>query len=111
MLDATSGENTDAYKVEVGYDFSKVGVTGLKALGKYVKINQDTHNTHTAGALVTVLNSVSVDTESTYLEAQVSYDLPSVKGLTLSLEYEDGKVETASTKNTSEMRFRANYKF
>ena len=106
--EVTAGANTDAYTIEVGYDFSKVGVTGLKVLGQYAKINQDKQ---TAGALATVLNGVNVDTESTYLEAQISYDLPSVKGLTLSLEYEDGKVETTSTKNTNEMRFRANYKF
>lgn len=105
--DATSGANADAYKFEVGYDFAKVGVTGLKVLGQYVKINQDSA-TNTSGI---VLNGVTVDTKSTYLEAQVAYDLPSVKGLTLSLEYEDGKVEAATTKNTSDMRFRANYKF
>lgn len=106
--EVTAGANTDAYKVEVGYDFAKVGVAGLKVLGEYVKINQDKQ---TAGALATVLNGVNVDTESTYLEAQIAYDLPAIKGLTLSLEYEDGKVEAATTKNTSEMRFRANYKF
>ncbi|MBE0494766.1 MAG: outer membrane porin, OprD family [Campylobacterales bacterium] len=106
--EVTSGANTDAYKVEVGYDFSQVGVAGLKVLGQYVKINQDKH---TAGALATVLNGVSVDTESTYWEGQISYDLPSVKGLTLSLEYEDGKKKTTSTVSSNEMRFRANYKF
>lgn len=102
--EATSGAGTDAYKVEVGYDFSKVGVAGLKALAQYVKIDQDKVTT-------VVLNGVAADTESTYFEGQISYDLPTIKGLTLSLEYEDGKVETASTKNTSDMRFRANYKF
>lgn len=105
--EATSGANTDAYKLEVGYDFSKVGVAGLKALAQYVKINQD-RATNTSGI---VLNGATVDTEATYLEAQLSYDLPSIKGLTLSLEYEDGEVETATTKNTSDIRFRANYKF
>lgn len=102
--EATSGAGTDAYKVEVGYDFSKVGVAGLKALAQYVRIDQDKVTT-------VVLNGVAVDTESTYFEGQISYDLPTIKGLTLSLEYEDGKVEAASTKNTSDMRFRANYKF
>lgn len=91
----------------MGYDFAKVGVTGLKVLGQYVKINQD-KATNTSGV---VLNGTTVDTESIYVEAQISYDLPADKGLTLSLEYEDGKVETASTKNKNEMRFRANYKF
>lgn len=102
--ESTSGAGTDAYKVEVGYDFAKVGVAGLKVLGQYVKIEQDK-------VTAVTLNGVSVDTKSTFLEGQISYDLPTIKGLTLSLEYEDGKVETASTKNTSDMRFRANYKF
>ncbi len=104
--EVTSGANTDAYKIEVGYDFSKVGVAGLKALAQYAKINQDRPT-----VIGTVLNGATADTESTYLEAQVAYDLPSVKGLTLSLEYEDGKKETTSTVNSNEMRFRANYKF
>lgn len=106
--EVTSGANTDAYKVEVGYDFTKVGVTGLKVLGQYTKINQDKQ---TAGALATVLNSVSADTESTYWSGQIAYDIPSLKGLTLSLEYEDAKKEDTATVNSNELRFRANYKF
>ena len=105
--EVTSGANTDAYKVEVGYDFSKVGVTGLKALGQYVKINQD-KATNTSGI---VLNGATVDTELTFWEGQIAYDIPSLKGLTVSLEYEDGKKETTSTVNSNELRFRANYKF
>jgi len=58
-----------------------------------------------------VLNSVDVDTESTFWSGQIAYDIPSLKGLTVSLEYEDGKKETTSTVNSNEMRFRANYKF
>ncbi len=104
--EVTSGANTDAYKVEVGYDFTKVGVTGLKVLGQYTKINQD-KPTITG----TVLNSVSADTESTYWSGQIAYDIPSLKGLTLSLEYEDAKKEDTATVNSNELRFRANYKF
>ncbi len=102
--EATSGAGTDAYKVEVGYDFSNVGVAGLKVLGQYVKIDQDKVTT-------VVLNGVAVDTKSTFFEGQIAYELPTIKGLTLSLEYEDGKKEAASTVNSNEMRFRANYKF
>ena len=105
--EVTSGANTDAYKVEVGYDFAKVGVTGLKVLGQYVKINQD-KATNTSGI---VLNGATVDTELTFWEGQIAYDIPSLKGLTLSLEYEDGKKETTSAVNSNELRFRANYKF
>lgn len=75
--EATSGAGTDAYKAEVGYDFAKVGVAGLKVLGQYVKIDQDKVTT-------VVLNGVAADTKSTFLEAQISYDLPTLKGLTLS---------------------------
>lgn len=87
----------------MGYDFTKVGVTGLKVLGQYTKINQDKQ---TAGALATVLNSVSADTESTYWSGQIAYDIPSLKGLTLSLEYEDAKKEDTATVNSNELRFR-----
>jgi len=105
--EATSGANTDAYKIEATYDFSKVGVTGLKVLGQYSKINQDAA-TNSSGI---VLNGVTTDTKSTFWSGQIAYDIPSLKGLTVSLEYEDGKKEAASTVNSNEMRFRANYKF
>jgi hypothetical protein len=105
--EATSGANTDAYKLEATYDFSKVGVAGLKVLGQYSKITQDAA-TNASGI---VLNGVTTDTKSTFWSGQVAYDVPSLKGLTLSLEYEDGKKEAASTVNSNEMRFRANYKF
>ncbi|MDD3344344.1 MAG: OprD family outer membrane porin [Sulfurospirillaceae bacterium] len=104
--EVTSGANTDAYKIEVGYDFAKVGIAGLKALGQYSKVTQDRPT-----VVGTVLNGATADTESTFWDGQIAYDLPSVKGLTLSLQYEDGKKETTSTVNSSEMRFRANYKF
>ncbi|WP_263831730.1 porin [Sulfurospirillum oryzae] len=105
--DVTSGANTDAYKVEVGYDFAKVGVAGLKVLGQYVKINQDASSV----AVGAILNNASSDTKTKYWEGQLAYDIPSLKGLTLSLEYEDAKKEDTATVNSNEMRFRANYKF
>ncbi|MDY0265172.1 MAG: OprD family outer membrane porin [Sulfurospirillum cavolei] len=104
--EVTSGADTDAYKIEVGYDFSKIGVTGLKVLGQYTKVNQDAKTI--TGA---VLNSVTVDTESKFWSGQIAYDIPSLKGLTLSLEYEDAKKDDTVTVNSNEMRFRANYKF
>jgi len=98
-----STADTDAYKVELSYDFSKVGVTGLKVMANYVSISADG----------TVSSAAIVPTDYTYWAGQVAYDIPAVKGLTLSLEYEDGKQEPtgAATTNTDEMRFRANYKF
>ncbi len=107
--EVTSGANTDAYKVEVGYDFTKVGVTGLKVLGQYIKINQDA----SFAAVGAILNNVSSDTKTKYWEGQIAYDIPSLKGLTLSLEYESATKDVASASSTdfNEMRFRANYKF
>lgn len=112
--EVTSGANTDAYKVEVGYDFTKVGVTGLKVLGQYVKINQDASSV----AVGAILNNASSDTKTKYWEGQIAYDIPSLKGLTLSLEYENATKDVAALGATSasstdfnEMRLRANYKF
>lgn len=107
--EVTSGANTDAYKVEVGYDFTKVGVTGLKVLGQYVKINQDASSV----AVGAILNNASSDTKTKYWEGQIAYDIPSLKGLTLSLEYESATKDVASASSTdfNEMRLRANYKF
>ena len=95
----------------MGYDFTKVGVTGLKVLGQYIKINQD-------ASTGVILNNASSDTKTKYWEGQISYDIPSLKGLTLSLEYENATKDVAalgataaSSTDSNEMRFRANYKF
>ncbi|WP_263831976.1 OprD family outer membrane porin [Sulfurospirillum oryzae] len=106
-----STSNTDAYKVELSYDFSKVGVTGLKVMGQYIDISAD-------GARTNTFNARSANIDYKYWEGQISYDIPAVKGLTLSLEYEDCTKDTAAfgataaaTVDSSDMRFRANYKF
>jgi hypothetical protein len=104
--EVTSGANTDAYKVEATYDFSKVGVVGLKVLGQYVYVDQD-------AVTGVVYNGVAAKTKNKFWEGQVSYDIPSLKGLTLSLEYENATKEVANAADvdSNEMRFRANYKF
>ncbi|WP_333803352.1 OprD family outer membrane porin [Sulfurospirillum sp.] len=104
--EVTSGANTDAYKVEATYDFSKVGVVGLKVLGQYVYVDQD-------AVTGVVYNGASAKTKNKFWEGQVSYDIPALKGLTLSLEYENATKEVAnkSDVDSNEMRFRANYKF
>jgi len=104
--EVTSGANTDAYKIEATYDFSKVGVTGLKVLGQYVYVDQD-------AVTGTVFNGVGAKTKNKFWEGQVAYDIPSLKGLTLSLEYENAtkEVENKADVDSNEMRFRANYKF
>ena len=98
-----STADTDAYKIEASYDFSKVGVAGLKVMANYVSISADG----------TVKSAAINATDYTYWAGQVSYAIPNLKGLTLSLEYEDFKQDPTSgaTVNGDELRFRANYKF
>ena len=91
---AVSGKDTDAYKVEASYDFSKVGVTGLTVMAQYVNVN---------------LPSAASTGDQVYLEGQVAYAIPALKGLTLSGEYEN--VSNDKGPDTNEFRFRANYKF
>jgi hypothetical protein len=98
----TATGSTDSYKVEATYDFSKVGVAGLKVLGQYVEVKANKSSAYARR---------DVDTDWTYWAGQISYDIPAVKGLTLSLEYEDVKQENTATVNSDELRFRASYKF
>jgi hypothetical protein len=104
--EVTSGANTDAYKLAATYDFSQVNVTGLRALVEYVYVDQD-------AVTRLVYNGVGAKTKNTFWEGQIAYDIPSLKGLTLSLEYENDKKEVAAAPDVTinEMRFRANYKF
>ena len=101
-----STADTDAYKIEATYDFTKVGVAGLKVMANYVSISAD-------GTVTGSSTKVIRSTDWTYWAGQIAYDIPAVKGLTLSLEYEDFKQEpdALATVNGDELRFRANYKF
>jgi len=102
-----STADTDAYKIEASYDFTKVGVTGLKLMANYISISADGTVTGAAGS------KVIRPTDWTYWAGQVAYAIPAVKGLTVSLEYEDAKQEPdgQATTDSDELRFRANYKF
>jgi hypothetical protein len=97
--------STDAYKIELSYDFSKVGVAGLTALGQYVSVAADKSTT--------VLAPRAADTDLTYWAAEVAYTVPAVKGLSISLQYEDATKEVTGKADvdSSDLRFRANYKF
>ncbi|AHJ11902.1 OprD family outer membrane porin [Sulfurospirillum multivorans] len=101
-----STADTDAYKIEASYDFTKVGVAGLKLMANYISISAD-------GTVTGTTTKVIRSTDWTYWAGQVAYDIPAVKGLTLSLEYEDAKQEPdgLASVNSDELRFRANYKF
>ena len=90
--------DTTSYLFEASYDFSKVGVQGLKLLGQYAYAEQD-----------------NTDTEYTTYHIGASYDVAALKGLSLGLQYETQEKEVGTTiktsKDTDEVRFRANYKF
>jgi len=89
--------NTDAYKFSVSYDFSKVGVAGLKAGADYFAINQD--------------DAVDPDYKGYSLNA--TYDVAAVKGLGLVAQYETLETKTSGgvKSDLDRMRFMANYKF
>jgi len=98
--------NTDSYRVDFTYDFSKLGVKGLKSILQYAEANQNR-----VGA-----NPTSDDYTS--YAAGVSYDVPVLKGLSLELQYEKQEIETTRYSNNTkftadldELRFKANYKF
>lgn len=98
--------NTDSYRVDFTYDFSKVGVTGLKGILQYAEANQDRVKQATTSA------------DYTSYAAGISYDVPALKGLSLELQYEQQEIETIRYSNNTkftadldELRFKANYKF
>lgn len=102
---ATLRGNSDSYRLNVTYDFSKMGVAGLKGIAQYAWIDQDQVGTATA----------TEDYRS--YAAGLDYAVAALKGLTLSVQYETQEKESStagvviSTIDTDELRFRANYKF
>lgn len=98
--------NTDSYRVDMTYDFSKLGVTGLKGILQYAEANQNRVKQATTSA------------DYTSYAAGVTYVVPVVKGLSLELLYEKQEIETTRYSNNTtftadldELRFKANYKF
>lgn len=98
--------NTDSYRFDLTYDFSKLGVMGLKSIVQYGLANQDR------------VKSANTSADYTSYAAGVSYAVPALKGLSLELQYEKQEIETTryvnATKFTAdldELRFKANYKF
>ena len=90
-----AAKSTDSYRFDITYDFSKVGVAGLKALGSYGYAKQD----------------LAADTKYTSYAGAVSYDVAAIKGLSLIAQYETQEKEDAKSVDTNEFRFLANYKF
>lgn len=102
----TMTANTDSYRFNVTYDFSKIGLTGLKALLQHGWTNQDR------------VGSAATSSDYSSYAGSLDYDVPLLKGLTLSVQYETQENETTkyatNTKtsiDTDELRLRANYKF
>ncbi len=98
--------NTDSYRVDLTYDFSKIGVAGLKSIFQYAEANQNRVGT----------NPTSDDYTS--YAGGIMYAVPAVKGLSLELLYEKQEIETTRYQNNTtftadldELRFKANYKF
>lgn len=98
--------NTDSYRFDLTYDFSKLGVTGLKSILQYALANQDR------------VKSAQTSADYTSYAAGISYAVPALKGLSLELQYEKQEIETTRYSNNTkftadldELRFKANYKF
>ncbi|MCD8477804.1 MAG: OprD family porin [Sulfurospirillum sp.] len=102
---STATADTDAYKFQVNYDFSKVGVAGLSAMAQYQWTDQGHSINKTTGAK-------DIDTDYTSIGAGVYYKVAALPGLTTGLEYETREADKGTTKyDTDELWFKAGYKF
>ncbi len=102
----------DTYKLQADYDFSKVGVKGLKLIGQYVWADQDRPSENTPGTA----KGTKADFKGYALAA--NYNVPFVKGLFTQLIWTSLEKEAfAANSNdgkktdTDELWFKANYKF
>ena len=104
-ISASLEKDTDSYVFSATYDFSKVGIAGLKALALYGVNNQ--HNIQTS------TTSIS-DIKMTSRGGALSYDVAAIKGLSFDVKYETIAQETKKTGKSidiNELRVMANYKF
>jgi len=103
--------NSDAYKLEVSYDFSKMNIPGLTFIGQYQWTDQGKMAV-TAGT-----SAIGTSADFTTYAANLTYAVPYVKGLTTQLLYVTQEKEATSASNvvtktdTDELWFKANYKF
>lgn len=102
---ATLTANTDSYKIDLTYDFSKLGVNGLKGILQHAWTDQGSMGTASTA-------------DYTSYAAGLDYAVPSFKGLIFGLQYESQEKETSNASgvvtsaiDTNELRFRATYKF
>jgi len=98
----------DAYKFEVTYDFSKIGVAGLKGVLQYVDANQD------APSIKAGSTAAKTHADYTGYAGGLTYAIPAIKGLTTQLIYATAEKEATSLTNvvtktdTDELWFKAN---
>lgn len=103
--------NTDSYLFQATYDFSKRGVAGLTSIVQYGLISQDKYRTKGTLQGTNDYNEFAIG---------ATYAVPYLKGLTVSLEYEnigreyrDPNNNIANNTDTTQdlMWFKAGYKF
>lgn len=98
--------NTDSYRLDFTYDFSTIGVIGLKSILQYAQANQDR------------VKNASTSADYTSYAGGIMYAVPVLKGLSLELLYEKQEIETTRYSNNTtfradldELRCKVNYKF
>lgn len=105
----------DSYNFELSYDFSKVGVSGLKGAVQYLTAEQDAPSVATGIGGSSTANGAHADYEG--YAGILTYAVPALKGLTTQLIYVTIEKEATSASNvvtkadTDELWFKANYKF
>lgn len=103
--------NSDAYKLEVSYDFAKMNIPGLTFIAQYQWTDQGKM------AVDTGTSKKNTSADFTTYAANLTYAVPYVKGLTTQLLYVTQEKEATSASNvvtktdTDELWFKANYKF
>ena len=111
----SSSSGRDSYKFAVDYNFAKAGIAGLKGELQYIDVSQDKPSVNTGiGGLQTAANTHA---DFTGYAVAITYDIPSIKGLSTQIVYAALEKEATSATNvvtttdTDELWFKANYKF
>lgn len=105
----------DSYLFELSYDFSKMGVSGLKGAVQYLTAEQDAPSVATGIGSLSTAAGAHADYEG--YAGMLTYVVPALKGLTTQLIYVTLEKEATSASNvvtktdTDELWFKANYKF
>lgn len=105
----------DSYLFELSYDFSQMGVSGLKGTAQYVTTKQDAPSVATGISPSNTAAGAHADYEG--YAGILTYAVPALKGLTTQLIYVTVEKEATSAAHvvtkadTDELWFKANYKF